>query len=102
MAAAIKRVAQGGVVIDPTLIEMLFASASGRARSPLAQLSPREHDVLAELLQGKSNAEIAESHAVTQGEIEHQITSIVARCGLVDADDVAQRVKAALVAFIAR
>jgi DNA-binding NarL/FixJ family response regulator len=97
LAAAIKVVADGGVVIDPTLVEALFADSSRLASAPLAELSPRDREVLAELAQGKDNAAIADSLALSPGEIEQQLSSIVAKLGLADASDTAKRVKAVLV-----
>jgi DNA-binding NarL/FixJ family response regulator len=97
MATAIKSVAQGGVVIDPALVDILFDAASRLEPAPLAELSPRERRVLGEFVQGKSNAAIADSLALTRDEIEHHVTAIVAKLGLPDATDITERVKAVLV-----
>jgi DNA-binding NarL/FixJ family response regulator len=97
LAAAIKAVARGGVVIDSTLVEMLFADVSRFERRPLAELDSREREVLAELAQGKSNAAIADSLALDPDETERHVSSIVATLGLADANDIAARVEAALV-----
>ena len=50
----------------------------GRRRedSPLERLSPREHDVLAAMAEGKSNKGIAEALVVTQAAVEKHVTSI--------------------------
>jgi DNA-binding NarL/FixJ family response regulator len=97
LAAAIKAVAEGGVAIDPAIVDMLFAGTSRLERPPLAELSPREHEVLAELAYGKDNAAIADSLAATPREIEQRIASIAGSLGLGDANDIAERVRAALV-----
>ena len=65
-------------------------------RSPLAELTPREREVLAEIAQGKSNAAIADSLVLTKRAVEKHINSIFLKLGLAYADDVSKRVKAAL------
>ena len=67
-----------------------------RARPPLSALSPREREVLAQVAQGKSNAAIAESLVLTKSAVEKHINSIFGKLGLARAQDVSQRVKAAL------
>ena len=96
LRAAIETVAGGGAVIDPKLVDALFAARDPVERSPLAELSARERDVLAELAQGKSNAAIAESLALTKSAIEKNINSIFIKLGLADEDDISRRVTAAL------
>jgi DNA-binding NarL/FixJ family response regulator len=65
--------------------------------SPLAELTPRERDVLAELAQGKSNAAIARSLVLTKRAVEKHINAIFMKLQLGNPDDVSRRVKAALV-----
>ena len=55
---AIRRVADGGSVIDLTVIEGLVAANRAKP-SELDALTPRELQVLGEMAQGKSNASIA-------------------------------------------
>ena len=51
---SLQRIANGGSVIDPALIQELV---SGRRREdPLAVLSPREREVLALMAEGRTNA----------------------------------------------
>jgi DNA-binding NarL/FixJ family response regulator len=97
LRAAIEAVAQGGVVIDPKLVDALFAGKSRLESSPLAELTQREREVLAALAQGRSNAAIADSLVLTKSAIEKHINSIFVKLGLADADDISKRVKAALV-----
>ena len=52
--------------------------------------------MLAEIATGKSNSAIAESLVLTKRAVEKHINSIFLKLGLADADDVAKRVKAAL------
>jgi DNA-binding NarL/FixJ family response regulator len=76
----------------------VLAEAKDRAdRSPLAQLTPRERDVLAEMAEGKSNAAIAESLVLTKRAVEKHINSIFTKLGLAASEDVSKRVKATLI-----
>ena len=96
LAAAIKAVAQGGVVIDPALVETLFADTTRLESPPLAKLSAREREVVSELAQGKSNAAIAGSLVLAESDVEMHVASIFDKLGLADEDDTGKRVKAAL------
>jgi DNA-binding NarL/FixJ family response regulator len=96
LLAAIKAVVKGGSVIDPKVVEVLVRARSLGAPSPLAALTPREREVLAELAQGKSNAAIAESLVLTKRAVEKHINSIFLKLELASPDDVSRRVKAAL------
>ena len=71
---AVNRVATGGSVLDPEIVGRML----GRRRedSPIDRLSPREHDVLAAMAEGKSNRGIAEALVVTQAAVEKHVTSI--------------------------
>ena len=68
-----------------------------RRELPLAELTPREREVLAEIAQGKSNTAIAESLVLTKRAVEKHINSIFLKLNLSEAEDVSKRVKAALV-----
>ena len=93
---AIDAVARGGSVIDPKIVEVLVAAKAHAERSRLADLTPRERDVLAQMAQGKSNAAIAESLVLTKGAVEKHINSIFIKLGLAASEDVSKRVKATL------
>jgi DNA-binding NarL/FixJ family response regulator len=97
LVAAIRSVAAGGSVIDPKIVEALVISKARTERSPLAELTPRESEVLAEIAQGKSNTAIAESLVLTKRAVEKHINSIFLKLNLSEAEDVSKRVKAALV-----
>jgi len=96
LATAIRAVAEGESVIDPKVIEVLVRARSMGPRSPLAELTPREMDVLAELAQGKSNPAIADSLVLTKRAVEKHINAIFTKLDLASPDDVSRRVKAAL------
>jgi DNA-binding NarL/FixJ family response regulator len=96
LVSTIRTVAEGGSVIDPKIVEVLVAAKARAERSPLGELTPREHEVLAEIAQGKSNTAIAESLVLTKRAVEKHINSIFMKLGLSDEEDVAKRVKATL------
>ena len=96
LRAAVLAVVRGGVVIDPSLVDALVRGKAAIERSALADLSPRERQVLSEIAQGKSNAAIAESLVLSKRAVEKHINAIFLKLGLAFADDVSKRVKAAL------
>jgi DNA-binding NarL/FixJ family response regulator len=93
---ALHTVVRGGAVIDPSIVDALVRGKAAIERSALADLSPRERQVLAEIAQGKSNAAIAESLVLSKGAVEKHINAIFLKLGLAFADDVSKRVKATL------
>ena len=78
------------------MIEALIEGRAREADSPLAGLTPREREILAEIAEGKSNAAIAESLVVTKRAVEKHVNSIFAKLNLPGTDSVSRRVKAAL------
>jgi DNA-binding NarL/FixJ family response regulator len=96
LVAAVEEVARGGSVIDSKIVESLVAAKGRSDSSPLAELTVREREVLAEIAQGKSNAAIADSLVLTKRAVEKHINAIFMKLGLAEADDVSKRVKAAL------
>jgi DNA-binding NarL/FixJ family response regulator len=96
LVGAIREVGAGGSVIDPELVAALVAERERDESSPLAALSAREREVLAEVATGKSNAAIAESLVLTKRAVEKHINSIFSKLGLVDDGTVSRRVVATL------
>lgn len=76
--AALDTVAQGGTALDPLVIRQLM----GRRRDPLADLTPREREVLALMAQGRSNAAVAAAMSVSEGGVEKHTQRIFAKLGL--------------------
>jgi DNA-binding NarL/FixJ family response regulator len=97
LAAAIRAVAEGGSVIDPKVVEALVAQKARDEESPLSQLTPREHDVLREMAEGKNNAGIAAALVLTERSVEKVIHSIFLKLGLAFEPAVHKRVKAVIV-----
>jgi DNA-binding NarL/FixJ family response regulator len=96
LVSAVRTVAAGGSMVDPRVVDVLVSASAGDHSSPLAQLTPRERDVLSEIAQGKSNTAIAETLFLTKRAVEKHINSIFIKLGLGDANDVSKRVKATL------
>ncbi len=94
---ALREVANGGSVIDPKVIEGLVAAKVRKPQSPLADLTPREHEVLALMAQGKNNAAIAATLFLTERAVEKHINSIFSKLSLAEEKDPHRRVRAALV-----
>ena len=93
---AVVTVNEGGSVIDAKVVDALVASRASRAESPVARLTPREREVLAEMAQGKNNAGIAAALVLTERAIEKHINSMFSKLGLSEEPDVHRRVKAVL------
>ena len=93
---AIESVAHGRSVIDPLVVDLLIRARSRAAHSPLSELTPREHELLAEIASGKSNGAIAESLFLSKRAVEKHVNSIFSKLGLPESPDVSRRVKATL------
>jgi DNA-binding NarL/FixJ family response regulator len=99
LVSAIEAVATRQSFIDPKIVEILVTAKSRSEHSPLAELTPRELEVLGAIAEGKSNAAISESLVLTKRAVEKHINSIFLKLNLSHsqaADDVSPRVKAAL------
>ena len=97
LARAIRTVADGGSVIDHTVVDELVRARSAEHSSGMNQLTARESQILAEMAQGKSNSAIAAALYVTERAVEKHTNSIFAKLGLSEEKDVNRRVKAVLV-----
>ena len=93
-AAAVRRVSEGGSALDPAVVSQLV----GRHRrdDPLADLSPREREVLELMAEGRSNQAIAERLFVTLRAVEKHVTSIFVKLRLTATPEDHRRVLAVL------
>jgi len=93
-ADAVRRVAKGGSALDPEVVSQML----GRARrdDPLAELTPREREVLALMAEGRTNAAIAEALVVTDRAVEKHVTGIFAKLDLPAGGEDHRRVLAVL------
>jgi len=91
---AVRRVAEGGSVLDPDVVARLVGRK--RTAGPLDSLTRREAEVLALMAEGRSNAGIAEELVVTVAAIERHVTSIFDKLGLHASPEAHRRVLAVL------
>jgi DNA-binding NarL/FixJ family response regulator/class 3 adenylate cyclase len=92
--AAVRRVAEGGSALDPSLVTELVGRR--RKRDPVEDLTPREREVLELMAEGRSNQAIGELLFVTPRAVEKHITNIFAKLGLPPAPEDHRRVLAVL------
>ena len=91
LAQAIRAVHKGYTQLGPGLFEKAFSNCSTKVSEKpvsmppeLAQLTPREREVLHLIAVGASNREIAESLYISERTVKNHITSILSRLNLRD------------------
>ncbi len=91
---AVHRVGGGGSVLDPEVVSQML----GRQRrdDPLAELTPREREVLGLMAEGRSNAAIAAELVVTDRAVEKHVTGIFSKLELTNSSEDHRRVLAVL------
>lgn len=94
LAAAVRRVAQGGSVIDAEVVAQLFGRQRGD--DELGRLSPREREILALMAEGLSNSAICERLFISPKTIERHIGSIFTKLDLPPTAEGNRRVVAVL------
>jgi DNA-binding NarL/FixJ family response regulator len=92
---AVRRVGEGGMVLDPEVVTQLLRS-DRRKDHQLVELSPRELETLALMAEGRSNLGIAEQLVVTDRAIEKHVSSIFAKLRLEPVPEDHRRVLAVL------
>jgi DNA-binding NarL/FixJ family response regulator len=92
--AAVERVAGGGSAIDPIIVSTLLSRR--RSDDPLAELTPREHEVLDLMARGSSNQGIADALVITLRAVEKYVSSIFGKLGLPSTGSESRRVLAVL------
>jgi DNA-binding NarL/FixJ family response regulator len=99
LVTAVRSVAAGDALIDPTitrrLIQQFVRATRPSATVPerLAALTPREREVLRQIAQGLSNAEIARELTVEENTVKTHVGRILTKLGLRD------RVQAVVLAY---
>ncbi|HET6150145.1 MAG TPA: response regulator transcription factor, partial [Polyangia bacterium] len=91
---AVRRVGEGGSALDPEVVSRLLGRR--RQEDPLAEISPREREVLALMAEGRSNHAIATELVVTERAVETHVTSIFNKLNLPPTADDHRRVLAVL------
>jgi DNA-binding NarL/FixJ family response regulator len=89
---AADRVGRGGSALDPEVVKQLLSQPRGE--DPLAELTPREREVLGLVAEGRSNASIAKELWLTEKTVETHVRSILAKLGLSLDSDTHRRVLA--------
>jgi DNA-binding NarL/FixJ family response regulator len=92
--AALRRVADGGSALDPIIVTTLVSRQ--RPDDPLAQLTPREREVLELMASGASNQGIADTLVITVRAVEKYVSSIFTKLGLPSTGSESRRVLAVL------
>jgi DNA-binding NarL/FixJ family response regulator len=94
---AVERVARGGTALDREVVAELVRAREGRpGEEALAELTPREREVLELMAEGLTNAAIARAMVVTAGAVEKHVSNIFAKLDLPATDDDHRRVLAVL------
>ena len=91
---ALRRLADGETVIDPTIVARLL----GRRRrvDPIAELTPREREVLGLVAEGMSNRAVAARLFVTERTVEAHVKQIFLKLAIDQAPETNRRVLAVL------
>jgi DNA-binding NarL/FixJ family response regulator len=92
--AAVRRVADGGSVLDPIIVSTLLSRQ--RDDDPLTHLTPRERDVLVLMAEGSSNQGIADKLVITTRAVEKYVSTIFGKLGLPSTGTESRRVLAVL------
>jgi DNA-binding NarL/FixJ family response regulator len=94
---ALRRVADGECVLDPTIVSRLMQRR--RPDSPLTQLTGRERDILALMAEGRSNSAIAAELHISERTVEATCAHLFRKLQLEPSADVNRRVLAVLTAL---
>jgi DNA-binding NarL/FixJ family response regulator len=92
--ASVRRVADGGSALDPIIVSTLLSRQ--RSDDPLAQLTPREREVLELMATGSSNQGIADALVITLRAVEKYVSTIFTKLGLPSTKSESRRVLAVL------
>jgi DNA-binding NarL/FixJ family response regulator len=94
LADALRRIAEGECVLDPTIVARLVARRENAG--PLAELTGREREVLALMAEGHSNRGIGERLFLSPKTVEGHVGQIFLKLGIDDAPTAHRRVVAVL------
>ena len=94
VADALRRIADGDCVIDPTIVSRLVARK--RARGPLDVLTEREREVLALVAEGRSNGAIGEQLFLSRKTVDSYVSQVFTKLDLHESPEQNRRVLAVL------
>ncbi|GAA1461840.1 response regulator [Williamsia maris] len=90
LVRAVRVVAAGDALLAPSVTRRLIAEVTGRRRpqpaamTVLSHLTAREREVLEQVAEGKSNAEIATALFVAEQTVKTHVSNVLAKLGLRD------------------
>jgi DNA-binding NarL/FixJ family response regulator len=93
-ADAVRRVGEGGSVVDPEVVAALVGRR--RDEDPLARLTEREREILKLMAEGRSNSGICDRLFLSPRTVESHVRTIFHKLGLAEAHDDNRRVLAVL------
>jgi DNA-binding NarL/FixJ family response regulator len=91
---AVERVARGGSALDPEVVSHMLGRR--RREDPLAELTPREREVLGLMAEGYSNSAVAAQLVVTERAVEKHVTNIFGKLNFASEPNHHRRVLAVL------
>ena len=91
---ALRRIAEGECVIDPTIVSRLVRHR--RNVGPLSSLTERERDILELMAEGHSNQGICERLFLSPKTVEGHVNNLFRKLDIGDAPDSHRRVTAVL------
>ena len=91
----LRRVAAGGIVLDPEVVSLMVARARGH-HDALDRLTPRQQQVLALMSEGRTNASIARTLSITERAVVQHTSHIYDELDLALSDDDHRRVLAVI------
>jgi DNA-binding NarL/FixJ family response regulator len=91
---AVRRVAAGECVVDRAVVDELLADR--RRADPMAELTPREREIIALMAEGRSNQGICGTLWLSPKTVETHIRSAFAKLGIREAPEDNRRVLAVL------
>jgi DNA-binding NarL/FixJ family response regulator len=100
LAEAVRKVAAGGALIEPSVARKVLAEFSRLAPAQpqsgpgLAEpLSPREQEILSWLARGLTNKEIGLRLSLTEGTVKNYVTTLLQKLGVADRTQAALRAR---------
>ena len=86
LVRSIERVGRGEALLDPSLVQKVFARVREAARkeeaAAFAELTDQELRVLAQVAEGKTNREIAKALYLGEGTVRNYVSSILSKLSL--------------------
>ena len=91
---ALERIKAGGTALDPEVVAQLFGAS--RRTTALDTLTPREHQVLSLMAEGRTTHAVATALTVSERAVEKHVANIFAKLDLPPSDTGHRRVLAVL------